>query len=103
MGQEKHLTFPSSSPPWPAVAAALADLGCPVEMRMIDGELAFPDETPPDSWRELRVAAAGAMITIRRDGDAIRLIAWGNPDAAQQRLWDALERAYRAAAGERGA
>jgi hypothetical protein len=63
-------------------------------MRMIDGELAFPDELPKENWRELRVAHQGAMVTIRRTEQEVILVAWGNADEAQQRLWQALARAF---------
>jgi hypothetical protein len=99
MGVELVVTFRDRQPPaWPAVAELLAKHGWPVQMRMIDGELAFPDEQPPDAWREIRVAA-GAMVTIRRGEGEVRLVAWGNADEAQRRLWQALAWAF-ASAGE---
>lgn len=94
MGMEKRVPLARSGPGWSSVAATLADAGCPVQMRMIDGELAFPDESPPDGWRELRVAHGGAMVTIRREADAVVLVAWGNADEQQRRLWDALAEAF---------
>ena len=95
MGMELKVTFSGREPPgWPAVAELLARHGGPVQMRMIDGELAFPDEAPPDGWRELRVAHGGAMVTIRREPGAVVLVAWGNADEAQRRLWDALAEAF---------
>src|SRR5262249_786816 len=91
MGMELKVTFSGREPPgWPAVADLLARHGGPVQMRMIDGELAFPDETPPEGWRELRVALGGAMVTIRRGADEASVVAWGNADAAQLRLWQTL-------------
>ena len=48
-----------------------------MQMRMIDGELALPDETPPDGWRELRVAAPEGMVTIRRAPGRIVLGTFG--------------------------
>ena len=94
MGVEQRVAFPGEPPAWPAVARALAESGCPVEMRMIDGELAFPDEQPPDGWRELRVGAGGAMVTVHRGQGEVVLVAWGNADPAQQRLWHALAEAF---------
>jgi hypothetical protein len=94
MGMETRVTFAAAVPAWPAVAVVLARKGCPVEMRMIDGELAFPDEAPPDGWRELRVAAAGAMVTVRRGEGEVTLVTWGNADAAQLRLRQALAEAF---------
>ncbi len=100
MGVELVVTFRERQPPaWPAVAELLARHGWPVQMRMIDGELAFPDEQPPEGWREVRVAAGGAMVTVRRGEHEVRLVAWGNADDAQRRLWQALAWAF-AAAGD---
>ena len=43
MGMEHTVTFPAGSPPsWPAARDLLASHGFPVQVRMIDGELAFP-------------------------------------------------------------
>jgi hypothetical protein len=100
MGVELVVTFPDRRvPAWPQTAALLAGRGVAVQMRMIDGELAFPDEEPPESWREIRVAAGGAMITIRRGDGAITLVGWGNMDEVQKKLWHALAWAF-ASAGD---
>ena len=100
MGMDLRVSFGSKdTPTWPAVVATMQARGWGVTMRMIDNELAFPDETPPESWRELRVAADGAMVTVRRTGDGVALVAWGNADAAQRRLWHRLAWAF-ATAGE---
>jgi len=65
----------------------------PPGMRMIDGEIALPDEAPPADWRELRVAAAdgSGMVTIRRDAPAtLALTVWSNADTALKHLWKTL-------------
>src|SRR5262249_186330 len=77
-------------PPWPRVGELLTRSGFPVRTRMIDGELAFPDEEPPETWTELRVGTAQGMVTIRREADRVRLVTWGNADAAMQQAWNAL-------------
>ena len=100
MGVELRVTYPERAvPAWPTVAELLARHGWAVQMRMIDGELAFPDEQPPEAWREIRVAAGGAMITVRRSEQEVRLVAWGNADEAQRRLWQALAWAFASAGG----
>jgi hypothetical protein len=100
MGLERTVTFPAGHVPvWADVAARLAAKGVVVQMRMIDGELAFPDESPPDTWRELRVAFGGAMVTVRRDDAAVRLVGWGNMDEPQKQLWQALAEAFAEAGG----
>ena len=91
MGMDHKVTFPKEkTPTWPALLQALAAPGVPIEMRMIDGQLAFPDETPPDDWRELRVGTPGGMITLRRDADGITLVIWGNADDKLRKAWNAL-------------
>src|ERR1700722_1700665 len=98
MGMDQTVVFADRKlPAWPEVAGLLARQGRPVQMRMIDGELAFPDEEPPETWREIRVGATGAMVTIRRGEDRVVLVAWGNADAAQRDLWNALAWAWAAA------
>jgi hypothetical protein len=102
MGMEQYVVFPTpEAPAWPAVADLLARAGLPVQMRMIDGELAFPDEAPPADWRELRIAAAGAMVTLRRAAAGFTVVAWGNADDAQQRLYNAAAWALARAGGGR--
>jgi hypothetical protein len=91
MGMDQKVIFPQEkTPTWPALAELLAGKNFPLQMRMIDGELAFPDETPPENWRELRVGGPGGMITLRRDADGITLVTWGNADANMRQAWNAL-------------
>lgn len=94
MGMEKAVPLPQGIPTWPSVVAELQRRGISVHMRMIDGELAFPEESPPDSWRELRVAHQGSMVTIRRGDNAVILVTWGNPDPGQLQLAEALTEAF---------
>jgi hypothetical protein len=81
MGMDQKTTFlPAKMPTWPALCELMAQKTCPLQMRMIDGEIAFPDESPPETWRELRVATSAGMITLRRETDGITLVIWGNAD-----------------------
>jgi hypothetical protein len=94
MGVEQTVTFPSGVPPsWEAVLELLVGWGYAVQMRMVDGQLALPDEQPPPSWRELRVALPQGMLTLRREGSALVCVTWGNADAGLQEAWNALARA----------
>jgi hypothetical protein len=68
-------------------------------MRMIDGQLAFPDEAPPEGWRELRVGTPGGMVTIRRETGQMVLVVWGNADAGLRQAWNALAWAMAEAGG----
>ena len=93
MGMEQTVTFPAGSPPsWPAVRDLLASHGVTVSVRMIDGELAFPDEEPPENWRELRIGTAeGMMVTVRREEpNRVVLVVWGNADTGLVQTWNAL-------------
>ncbi len=102
MGQERVVTFAGGSvPPWPRVAELLSRSRFPVQMRMIDCQLAFPDEEPPESWAELRVGTAQGMVTVRREADRVRLVTWGNADAAMQQAWNVLAWAFAEAGGGR--
>ena len=96
MGMEHAVTFPAGSPPsWPAARYLLASHGFPVQVRMIDGELAFPDEEPPEGWRELRLGTPeGMVVTVRREPDRVVLVIWGNADAGLVQAWNALTWAF---------
>jgi hypothetical protein len=100
MGMDRVVSFAGRTPPtWADVAEVLAQKGCPVQMRMIDGELSFPEEQPPEGWREIRVGTPAAMVTVRRQGEQVSLITWGDADLGQRQLWNALAWAW-AVAGQ---
>ena len=100
MGMERAVTFTGGTvPAWERVQELLTRAGFPVQMRMIDGQLAFPDEQPPASWAELRVGTPQGMVTARREPERVRLLTWGNADAPMLQAWHALARAF-AAAGD---
>ncbi len=91
MGMDQKVVFAADRlPSWPQLAEFLAERGFPVQMRMIDGALAFPDETPPEAWRELRVGTPAGMVTLRRDPDGMTLVTWGNADEALRQAWNGL-------------
>ena len=59
MGMDQKVTFPPQNlPAWTQFADALAERKFPLQLRMIDGELALPNETPLHDWKELRVSTA---------------------------------------------
>ncbi len=100
MGMERVVTFAGGAvPAWEHVAELLAGAGFPAQMRMIDGQLAFPDETPPDDWRELRLGTSQGMVTLRREAERIVCVTWGNADAAMLQAWNALAWAVAGAGG----
>ena len=91
MGMEQRVHFADGAlPRWSKVTDLLGQRGFPLQMRMIDNELAMPDEKPPDDWRELRVSTPAGMITLRRAGAAVDVVAWGNADEAMRQAWNAL-------------
>ena len=94
MGMSQTVRCRDGVPAWPAVAEWLTADGRPATMRMIDGQLAFPDEEPPPDWRELRVSLGPGMVTIRREPDAVTLVIWGNADPALVQAWNTLTLAF---------
>jgi hypothetical protein len=94
MGMEQAVTFPQSIPTWHGVQELLAAHGYPVQVWMIDGQLAFPDETPPEPWRELRIGTPHGMVTVRREGQRLSFVTWGNADAEMRQAWNALTWAF---------
>ena len=99
MGMDQTVTFAAGVPPWPAVRDLLARGGFPVGLRMIDGELAFPDEEPAADWRELRLGTPQGMVTVRREGHRLVFVTWGNAEASLTQAWNAVAWAFAAAGG----
>src|SRR5262245_42235099 len=99
MGMELRVECAPGAASWPAAGELLAGRGYAVQVRMIDGQLAFPDEVPPADWRELRLSAAGGMVSLRREGAGVAGVGWGNADRELRRAWHALAWACAAATG----
>jgi hypothetical protein len=72
--------------------AALPD----VSIVMIDGALVMPGATPPATWSDVRVKTPAGTFALKRRGDAVSVVAFGNADAAalamQEKLASALRR-----------
>lgn len=83
MGIQRTVQFHAGSvPAWPAIHTELLSVGESPALRMIDNLPAFPDETPADDWRELRVSGEAGMVTLRRVGhDSLMCVVWGNADS----------------------
>jgi hypothetical protein len=94
MGMDRRVRLGSAGAKWEAVRDLLASRGFPVQMRMIDGQLAFPDEEPPPEWRELRLGTSQGMVTVRREADAVVCVTWGNADEALRQAWNAVAWAF---------
>jgi hypothetical protein len=92
---EQTVEVPAGAvPSWEALRDFLAGKQFPLQMRMIDGQLAFPDESPPENWAELRLGTPAGMVTLRRHGNHVSFVTWGNADTAMQRAWNALVWAF---------
>src|SRR5437763_2736387 len=91
MGVERTATFAAGAVlRWPALVQRMAGRGIPMQMRMIDGLPAFPDEEPPVEWRELRVGGDAGMVTLRRTPEGVSCVTWGSAEGGLRRLWDAV-------------
>jgi hypothetical protein len=91
---DRTVSFAGTVPTWAEVYDLLARRGFPVQTRMIDGELAFPEEVPPESWKELRVGTPQGMVTVSREEQVVKCVTWGNADAALRQAWNALTWAF---------
>lgn len=99
MGLERAVTCPNGVPGWDAIKAQLARVGESGQLRMIDNLPAFPDEIPEPGWRELRIAAGGAMVTVRASGDTLTCVVWSNADPGLLAARDRVAWACAAAGG----
>jgi hypothetical protein len=91
MGLDQKVTFgPAEPPSWPRVLELLSSRGMVLQLRMIDGQLALPDEQPAPDWQELRCSTTDGMVTLRRETDGIRLVIWGNADVCMRQAWNAI-------------
>ncbi len=99
MGMEKTVPFTGVAPAWTDIQREAASSGLPLQLRMIDGLPAFPDEVPEDGWQELRVSGSAGMMTLRRGDNALAVVVWGNADADMVRESAVLIEAVRVAAG----
>jgi hypothetical protein len=62
---------------------------------MIDGQLVPPDATVPASWRDVRIKTPAGTLAIKRDGERVDIVGFGNDDALnamQERVAAALRR-----------
>ncbi|MCY2939648.1 MAG: hypothetical protein NTV55_14995 [Planctomycetota bacterium] len=49
-------------------------------LRMVDGLPAFPDESVPEAFQEIRLGGPGGMISVRVAMEGLQLVVWGNAD-----------------------
>ena len=65
-----------------AVLTQLSSTGLAATVAMIDGVLQGPGARVPDVWREVRLRTAAGVVTLRRHGDAVTVVVFGNADGA---------------------
>jgi hypothetical protein len=95
MGMSRTVKFAGQPPPaWERVCSCLTEHNFPVQMRMIDSELADPTELPREDWHELRVGSPLGMVTVRRGPDWVELVTWSTADMLMLHAWNALAWAY---------
>jgi hypothetical protein len=99
MGMEQTVRFRTAPPAWTAARDILATRGHTFEVCMIDGQLAFPNEQPQETWKELRLRTPQGMITVRREANRLVFVTWGNADLGLQEQWNALALAFAEAGG----
>jgi hypothetical protein len=87
---ERTITFVGPPPSWQSIRDQIAAKGLTVQLRMIDGLPAFPDESPEDGWRELRISTAGGMMTLRLEAGRLSVVVWGNAGSDLMAEWDAV-------------
>src|ERR1051325_11229193 len=95
MGMETRVPLRNPPPTWAAAQQILAARGHTFQICMIDGQLSFPDELPPESWSELRFRTPNGMITVRREANELVIVTWGNADSKLLEQRDALAAAFR--------
>ncbi len=95
MGMDQTVSFESGAlPSWEAIQSYFAEQSFPLQMRMINGELAFPDEAPPEDWNEIRLGTEAGMITVRREESRLTLVIWGNADPTLLEAWNTLAKGF---------
>ena len=62
---------------------------------MIDGALVMPGSAPPPTWRDVRVKTPAGTFALKRRGDAVSVVAFGNADAAALAMQEKLAAALR--------
>src|SRR5580765_1100710 len=94
MGMQQSVLFNIKPPAWTAARDLLAARGYPLQIRMIDGQLAFPDEEPPENWQELRLGTPQGMVTVRREENRLIFVTWGNADGELRQAWNSVTWAF---------
>jgi hypothetical protein len=81
MGQELVVACAGDCPLAPLVARVAA-AGLPCLVAMVDGVLCALGAPPPADWRDARLRTPAGTVTLRREAGAVRVVVFGNADAA---------------------
>jgi hypothetical protein len=93
-----EIVVPRDRPlPLRPVLDALGAAGVPAVVAMADNALRAPGAPPPEDWRDVRLRTPAGMVTLRRQGDGIAVLVFGNADAALQAAQRAVAEAVRTA------
>ena len=76
------------------LAEALAALP-EVSIVMVDGALVMPGSMAPARWSDVRVKTPAGTFALKRSGDAVSVVAFGNADAAARAMQEKLAAALR--------
>jgi len=80
--------------PLDEVLARLQAAGAPAQIVMVDGALVMPGAAAPARWTDVRLKTPAGTLALKRQGDAVSVVVFGNADAAtlamQQQILDAL-------------
>jgi hypothetical protein len=60
----------------------LEQAGAPAQIVMIDGALTMPGARAPRDWGDVRVRTPGGTLALKRDGDRVAVVVFGNADEA---------------------
>ncbi len=92
MGLE--VTIDGARPLAEALARLAAD-GAPSQIVMIDGALVMPGAAPPPAWSDVRIKTPAGTFALKRRGDAVSVVAFGNADEAARVMQEKIAAALR--------
>ncbi len=65
------------------------------QVLMVDGNLVPPNAPVPAAWRDVRLKTPSGTLALKRDGERVHVVGFGNDDALdamQERVAAALRR-----------
>jgi hypothetical protein len=71
-------------------ASVIAGLQDPWQLRLVDGLPAFPNESVPEEFQEIRLALNGCMVTLIAGESGLKLVTWSSIDPMFKQAVDRL-------------